>query len=85
MYRSMQKAFTAERREQLKQLSQMPDIYERLARALGMYVCVHMNLHARMHAHTECGAVYEFLLMFKCFMLHSDFCPAYFYFVGCRM
>ncbi|XP_065915389.1 DNA replication licensing factor mcm4-like [Dysidea avara] len=30
----MQKAFTAERREQLKQLSQMPDIYERLARAL---------------------------------------------------
>ena len=29
------KAFTAERKEQLKQLSQMPDIYERLAHALG--------------------------------------------------
>lgn len=31
------KAFTAERREQLKQLSQMPDIYERLAHALGKF------------------------------------------------
>ena len=43
---SMQKAFTAERREQLKQLSQMPDIYERLARALGMclYVCSIVNM-----------------------------------------
>ena len=29
------KAFTAERKEQLRQLSQMPDIYERLAHALG--------------------------------------------------
>lgn len=29
------KAFTAERIEQLKQLSKAPDIYERLSRALG--------------------------------------------------
>ena len=32
---SLKKEFTAERVEQLRQLSQAPDIYERLARALG--------------------------------------------------
>ena len=32
----MRKAFTAERIEQLRQLSRAPDIYDRLARALGM-------------------------------------------------
>ena len=36
---SLKKTFTAERIEELKQLSTQPDIYERLARALGE--CVH--------------------------------------------
>lgn len=36
------KAFTAERREQLRQLSQMPDIYERLAHAVGKILTVRL-------------------------------------------
>ena len=45
------KTFTAERIEQLKQLSKTPDIYERLSRALGMWLfiiivmCYHRNVH----------------------------------------
>ena len=42
------KAFTAERIEQLKQLSRTPDIYERLSRALG----------ERMHTYIQCMANY---------------------------
>jgi len=56
MYNSMQKAFTAERREQLKQLSQMPDIYERLARALGMYILYTVCIY-------ECGVLnYSYII-----------------------
>lgn len=36
----MRKAFTAERIEQLRQLSRAPDIYDRLARALGTKYCL---------------------------------------------
>ena len=43
LYR-VHKAFTAERREQLKQLSQMPDIYERLAHALGKISVVRITI-----------------------------------------
>ena len=35
--RRLKKTFTAERVEQLRQLSRTPDIYERLARALGWF------------------------------------------------
>ena len=37
------KTFTAERIEQLKQLSKTPDIYERLSRALGMRLAAYSN------------------------------------------
>ncbi len=37
---SQKKTFTAERVEQLKQLAKTPDIYERLARALGIIIII---------------------------------------------
>ncbi len=56
---SQKKTFTAERVEQLKQLSGTPDIYERLAKALGKRChCIACDCHVIVRVHVA-PSIYE--------------------------
>ena len=66
--------FTAEREEQLKQLSKTPDIYERLSKALGnncsRRVCVHVCICVCVHV-CICVCVYVLCCICSCCLQHQ--------------